>query len=29
MPIKHLPKGMYVGVWQGHAGMKTEKVVVE
>ncbi len=29
LSINHLPKGMYVGVWQGHAGMKTEKVVVE
>jgi hypothetical protein len=29
MPINHLPKGMYVGVWQGAAGVKMEKVVVE
>jgi|GEM_PF-867611 len=29
IPINHLPKGIYVGVWQGQLGMKTEKLVVE
>jgi hypothetical protein len=27
--ISHLPKGIYIGVWQGQADMKTEKVVLE